>query len=129
MAENDILKNVLDPMGQPSGIFGRISDPASENSGVVLDPYRQPTQDLSSMEGQFMALRPDTLDGKCVYLVETGFDGSLDFMQQVAEWFSLKMPAVKIELRSSQGSIFADDPALWAEIGEKGDAAIVGVGG
>ena len=129
MAENDILENVLDPMGQPSGIFGRISDPTSENSGVVLDPYRQPTQDLASMEGQLMAQRLDTLDGKVVYLVETGFDGSGDFMQQVAEWFSLKMPAVKIEMRSSQGSVFADDPALWAEIGKKGDAAIVGVGG
>ena len=45
MAENDILENVLDPVGQPSGIFGRISDPTSKNTGVVLDPYRQPTQD------------------------------------------------------------------------------------
>ena len=52
MAENDILENVLDPVGQPSGIFGRISDPTSKNRGVVLDPYRQPTQKLSSMEGQ-----------------------------------------------------------------------------
>ena len=129
MAENDILENVLDPVGQPSGIFGRISDPASKNSGVVLDPYLQPTQKLSSMEGQLMAPRPDTLDEKVVYLVETGFVGAGEFMEQVAEWFSREMPAVKIESRSTQGSIFMDDPALWAEIGEKGDAAIVGVGG
>ena len=47
MAENDVLENVLDPVGQPSGIFGRVSDPTSKNTGVVLDPYRQPTQDLS----------------------------------------------------------------------------------
>ena len=127
MAEKDILENVLDPVGQPSGIFGRISDPV--NNGVVLDPYRQPKQDLSSMEGQMMAPRLDTLDGKVVYLVETGFHGARDFMDQVAEWFSREMPAVKIESRSTQGSIFSDDPALWAEIREKGDAAIVGVGG
>jgi hypothetical protein len=129
MPENDILENVLDPVGQPSGIFGRISDPTSKNSGVVLDPYLQPTQTLSSMEGQSMAPRPDTLDEKVVYLVETGFAGARDFMEQVTEWFSREMPAVKIESRSTQGSIFMDDPALWAEIGEKGDAAIVGVGG
>ena len=129
MAENDILENVLDPVGQPSGIFGRITDPASKNSGVVLDPYRQPTQKLSSMEGQLMAPRPDTLEDKVVYLVETGFEGAADFMDQVAEWFSREMPSVKVESRSTQGSIFADNPALWAEIGEKGDAAIVGVGG
>ncbi len=129
MAGNDILENVLDPVGQPSGIFGRISDPTSKNTGVVLDPYRQPTQKLSSMEGQLMAPRLDTLDGKVVYLVETGFNGARDFMDQVAEWFSREMPAVKIESRSTKGSMFTDDPPLWAEIKEKGDAAIIGVGG
>ncbi len=129
MAENDMLESVLDPVDQPSGIFGRISDPALKNNGVVLDPCRQPTQKFSSMEGQLMASRPDTLDGKVVYLVETGFHGARDFIEQVAEWFAREMPAVKIESRSTQGSIFTDDPALWAEIEEKGDAAIVGVGG
>ena len=81
------------------------------------------------MEGQLMAPRLDSLDGKVVYLVETGFHGAKDFMDQAAEWFARNMPAVKIESRSTQGMIFTDDPALWAEIEEKGDAAIVGVGG
>jgi hypothetical protein len=129
MAENDLLENVLDPVGQPSGIFGRISDPTSKNNGVVLDPYRQPVQKLSSMEGQLMAPRLDSLQGKVVYLVETGFHGAKDFMNQAAGWFARNLPAVKIESRSTQGSIFTDDPALWAEIAERGDAAIIGVGG
>jgi hypothetical protein len=129
MAENNILDSVLDPVGQPSGIFGRVSDPTSKNTGVVLDPYRQPTQNLASMEGQLMAPRLDSLKGKVVYLVETGFHGAKDFMEQAAGWFSRNMPGVKIESRSTQGMIFTDDPALWAEIEERGDAAIVGVGG
>jgi hypothetical protein len=129
MAEQDVLGNVLDPVGQPSGIFGRISDPTSQNTGVVLDPYRQPIQDLASMEGQLMANRLDALEGKVVYLVETGFHGAKDFMDEVAGWFSRNMPAVKTISRATQGSIFSDDPALWAEIEEQGDAAIVGVGG
>jgi hypothetical protein len=128
MAERDILENVLDPVGHPSGIFGRISDPHLKNSGVVLDPYRQPTQELSSMEGQLMAPRLDSLEGKVVYLVETGFHGAKDFMDQVAGWFSRNMPAVKIESRSTR-SIFSADPALWEEIRAKGHAAIIGVGG
>jgi hypothetical protein len=128
MAEQDIFENVLDPVGQPSGIFGRISDPTLKNSGVVLDPYRQPTQELSSMEGQLMAPRLDSLDGKVVYLVETGFHGAKDFMDQVADWFSRNMPAVKTESRSTH-SIFSADPALWDEIRKKGHAAIIGVGG
>jgi hypothetical protein len=129
MVENDILDNVLDPVGQPSGIFGRVSDPTSKNTGVVLDPYRQPTQDLSSMAGQLMADRPGSLDGKVVYLVETGFHGARDFMEQAAGWFARNMPSVRIEFRSTRGMIFTDDPELWAEIGQKGNAAIVGVGG
>lgn len=129
MKEDDVLENVLDPVGQPSGIFGRISDPTSKNTGVVLDPYRQPTQNLSSMEGQLMAARLDSLEGKVVYLVETGFHGAKDFMDEAADWFARNMPSVKIESRSTQGMIFTDDPVLWAEIEEKGDAAIIGVGG
>jgi hypothetical protein len=129
MAENEVLDNVLDPGGQPTGIFGRVSDPTNENMGVVLDPYRQPTQDIESMHGQLMALRLDSLDGKVVYLVETGFHGAKDFMNHVADWFKREMPEVKIESRSTQGMIFTDDPALWAEIEEKGDAVILGVGG
>ena len=129
MGENTSGEYVLDPVGQPSGIFGRISDPTSQNTGVVLDPYRQPKQDLFSMEGQKMAPRLDSLEGKVVYLVETGFHGAKDFMDQVAEWFSRNLPSVKTESRNTQGSIFSDDPALWAEIEEKGDAAIIGVGG
>jgi hypothetical protein len=129
MAKDEILENVLDPVGQPSGIFGRISDPTSKNIGVVLDPYRQPTQKLSSMEGQLMAPRLESLEGKVVYLVETGFHGAKDFMDQVADWFARNMPVVKIQSRSTQGSIFTDDPALWSEIKQNGDAAIIGVGG
>ena len=129
MTEKDVLENVLDPVGQPSGIFGCVTDPTSKNSGVVLDPDRQPTRELSSMAGQLMAPRLDTLDGKVVYLVETGFHGAKDFMEEAADWFSRNMPAVKIESRSTQGMIFTDDPVLWAEIAEKGNAAIIGVGG
>jgi len=129
MKKDQVLDNVLDPVGQPSGIFGRVSDPENKNTGVVLDPDRQPIQDLASMEGQLMAPRLESLKGKVVYLVETGFHGAKDFMNHVADWFARNMPEVKIESRSTQGAIFTDDPALWEEIKEKGDAAILGVGG
>jgi hypothetical protein len=129
MKEDQVLDNVLDPVGQPSGIFGRVSDPTNKNMGVVLDPERQPTQNLASMEGQLMAPRLDSLEGKVLYLVETGFHGAKDFMNHVSDWFARNMPEVQIESRSTQGAIFTDDPALWEEIKEKGDAVILGVGG
>ena len=129
MNENEVLDNVMDPVGQPTGIFGRVSDPTNKNMGVVLDPFRQPTQTADSMQGQLMAPRSDTLDGKVLYLVETGFHGAKDFMNLVEKWFNKNLPEVKTIQKSTQGMIFTDDPALWAEIEEKGDAVILGVGG
>ena len=128
MEKNEVLVTVLDPKGQPSGVFGRSLEPGA-HPGAILDPFGQPTNNLESMEGLYMASRLDSLEGKVVYLVDTGFHGSRDFMEEAEGWFSRNMPEVKTEVRSTQGDIFTDDPALWAEIKEKGDAAIIGVGG
>ena len=128
MEKNEALVTVLDPRGQPSGVFGRCLEPGS-HPGAILDPFSQPTNNLESMEGLCMASRLDSLEGKVVYLVDTGFHGARDFMEEAEGWFSRNMPEVKTEVRSTQGGIFTDGPALWAEIKEKGNAAIIGVGG
>ena len=128
MEKKEIFCTVLDPKGQPSGVFGRRLEPDSR-PGAILDPFGQPTNDLESMENLSMAPRLDSLEDKVLYLVDTGFHGSRDFMEEAEGWFSRNMPEVKTEIRSTQGGIFTDDPALWTEIKEKGDAAVIGVGG
>lgn len=125
MEQNPKL-TVLDPHGQPSGIFGRCLD-AQSNPGAILDPFEQPSGVTKPIT---MARRLLMLDGKTVYLVETGFAGSVEFMQEVQEWFSRNMPGVKTILRHKRGTMFTDDPELWAEIKSGGgDAVILGVGG
>jgi hypothetical protein len=116
---------VVDPHGQPSGIFGRRLD-AQSKPGDILDPFAQPSSDATPMS---LAPRLDTLDGKTVYLVETGFAGSFEFMQEMQDWFSRNMPEVKTVLRHKRGTMFTDDPELWNEIKSHGDAAVLGVGG
>lgn len=128
MKEDELLLEVLDPRGQPSGVFGRRIEPDS-NPGAILDPNIQPKINLESMQGLHMAERLDNLDGKTVYLIDTGFFGAKEFLEEVREWFSRSMPGVKTELRTKQGTIFTDDPDLWAEVKKKGDAVIIGVGG
>jgi hypothetical protein len=81
------------------------------------------------MEKLQMAPRLDTIEGKAVYLVETGFPGSAEFMEEIAGWFSRNIPSVKTMMRSKGGAMWTDNPELWAEIKEKGDAVIIGVGG
>ena len=93
--------SVLDPRGQSTGVF----DPAS------------------------LAPRLETLNGKTVYLVDVGFGGGYEFLEEVVGWFSRKMPAVKTVLRRKRGNMFLDDPELWAEVKDKGHAVIFGVGG
>jgi len=77
-----------------------------------------------------MAKRLDTLENKTVYLVDTGFGGSYNFMLQLQKWFAEHMPSVTTIRKRKPGNVFMDDNNdLWEEIKEKGDAAVVGVAG
>jgi hypothetical protein len=82
--------------------------------------------------GSFRSLAPrlDTLHGKTVYLVDTGFGGSGKLLDQVQAWFAEHMPSVTTVRRKKTGNIFRDDTKdLWNEIKAKGQAAILGVAG
>lgn len=125
MEPNDPI-TVLDPHGQPSGVFGRRLD-AESKPGAILDPFTQPSSEPEPMS---LAPRLADLDGKTVYLVDTGFAGSDDFMHEMQDWFSRNLPSVNTELRKKRGTMFTDDPELWTEMkGDGADAAILGVGG
>lgn len=117
---------VLDPRRQPSGVFGRRLD-AESNPRAILDPFEQPSGEITPMS---MAPRLSSLGGKTVYLVETGFAGSFEFLQELQDWFARNFPSVKTVIRHKRGTMFTDDPQLWAEMKSSGaDAAILGVGG
>jgi hypothetical protein len=75
-----------------------------------------------------MAPRLDSLDGKTVYLVDTGFHGSDMLLQQIQEWFKTNMPGVTTVFKRKAGPYAQDDPALWKEIKEKGNAVVMAVG-
>lgn len=78
----------------------------------------------------YKAKRLDSLENKTVYLVDTGFGGSYQFMKQLQKWFTEHMPSVKTLRKRKPGNVFMDDNNnLWEEIKEKGDAAVVGVAG
>jgi hypothetical protein len=75
-----------------------------------------------------MAPRLDTLDGKTIYLVDTGFFGGGLLLHQIQDWFQQNMPDVKTVFRKKAGGWAADDPPLWAEIKAKGNAVIMAIG-
>ncbi len=75
-----------------------------------------------------MAPRLDTIHGKTIYLVDTGFMGGGTLLQQMQIWFNKNMPDVTVVFRKKAGPYMEDDPALWKEIKEKGNAAIMAIG-
>jgi hypothetical protein len=75
-----------------------------------------------------MAERPATLEGKTVYLVDCRFDDGDLLLGQMQAWFNEHMPSVKTVLKSKSGVYTEDDPELFQEIKEKGDALVLGVG-
>jgi hypothetical protein len=75
-----------------------------------------------------MAERPETLEGKTVYLVDCRFDDGDLLLGQMQAWFNEHMPSVKTVLKSKSGVYTQDDPELFQEVQEKGDALVLGVG-
>jgi hypothetical protein len=128
MAGNNSKITVLDPLGQPSGIFGRRLNVDSPMH-AIHDPVHQPRDTAEALGTLKMAPRLDSLEGKTVFLVNTGFHGGKEFMEEVREWFTRNRQSVKTELRHMKAGIFTDDPELWAEIKKNGDAVVFGVGG
>jgi len=91
---------------------------------VVMNPMGYPP----TIQQVNMAPRLDTLDGKTVYLVDMRFDDSDRFLLQMQAWFSEHMPQVNTVFVKKSGVYTQEDRALFREIQEKGDAAIMGVG-
>jgi hypothetical protein len=97
---------------------------ATEGKITVLSPVGFPPK----VGKKTAAPRPESLNGKMVYLVDCRFDDSIELLKQVQSWFAEHMPAVKTKIVSLSATYQHDDPKLWEEVKANGDAAIVGVG-
>jgi hypothetical protein len=123
-----VMLTVLDPRGQPSGIFGRVGE---AGAGILANrnPDTQPKLSMDELAPLRMAPRLDTLENKTIYLVDTGFAGSMDFFKEMERWFNENMPSVKTVTILKSGNAFVDSPELWPELKQKADGVVFGVGG
>ena len=71
-----------------------------------------------------MAPRLDTLDGKTIYLLSSGFPNSDNFLTVLKEWFTDNHKKTNIVISNAMGM----SAAMRAEINEKGDAVLIAVG-
>jgi hypothetical protein len=101
-----------------------LAAPAEEKI-TVLTPLGTPP----SIKLKAMAPRLDTLEGKTIYIVDNVYPGSDLLLTEMAAWFEREMPKTKaIYKRKNAMGFEGEDPALWAEIKEKADAVIIGLG-
>ena len=95
-----------------------------EEKITVLNPVGYPPK----VTKKTAAPRPESLDGKTIYLVDCRFDDSIELLKQVQAWFGEHMPSVNTKIISLSATYQKDDPKTWNEIKTNGHAAIVGVG-
>jgi ABC-type phosphate transport system substrate-binding protein len=76
------------------------------------------------------APRLNTLDGKTIYLINTGYIGTDRVMAVLSDWFKANHPKTNIVYKDNRSGagLSSLSKELWAEVAEKGDAAIVGLG-
>ena len=96
----------------------------AEQKITVLSPMGTPPPITLKPQAPRLA----TLDGKTIYFVNTGYIGTDRLMAVMEEWFKTNYPKTTVVVKRSAGGMTGVDKALWAEIAEKGDAAIVGLG-
>ena len=75
-----------------------------------------------------MAPRLDTLEGKTIYIVDVNFPRTHAFFEEMQRLLASRYAGTNWILRTKIGTYFHNDPQLWAEIEEKGDGAIMGIG-
>jgi hypothetical protein len=114
--------NKIVPTPSPESTVSIAGTP--EEKITVLSPVGFPPK----VSKKTAAPRPESLDGKTVYLVDCRFDDSIELLKQVQGWFAEHMPAVKTKIVSLSATYQHDDPKTWEEVKANGDAAIVGVG-
>jgi hypothetical protein len=76
--------------------------------------------------------RLETLDGKTLYLVDISWGGpeaAYSVFEEVKAWFAQNKPSVNIVIKRKKGMYIEDDMALWNEIKQKGNAALIGISG
>ena len=90
----------------------------------VIDPRGYPPP----IKQTPMAPRLDSLDGKTVYIVDVNWPYTHQFTEELCSVLAERYPETNFIFRDKVGRYMENDPELWAEIKEKGDAMVLAVG-
>jgi len=69
-----------------------------------------------------------SIEGKTVYLVDTKYAKTKPFINELFKILNERYPKTNWVLKEKVGMYMDDDPDLWAEIKEKAQGMIIGIG-
>ncbi len=75
-----------------------------------------------------MAERPAALEGKTIYIVDSRYPRTREFVETLFSVLKEKYPRTNWVLRDKFGGYMDDDPDLWADAKEKAHGVIMTVG-
>ena len=104
--------------------FSAVSAQAPDTKITVMNPIGI----KPSIRQIPMAERPTTLDGKTIYVIDTRFPRTREFVEALVESLEERYPKTDWVLKDKFGGYMDDDPRLWADIKENAHGAIVAVG-
>ena len=74
--------------------------------------------------------RPASLEGKTVYIINQRWGGTRahePLLLAMKEWLESHIRGIRVVYKVKLGSYGTNDTRLWQEVGEKADAAMIGV--
>jgi hypothetical protein len=96
----------------------------AEQKITVLSPMGTPPP----IKLKPMAPRLNTLEGKTIYVVDQGYLGTDNLLKEMIVWLEREYPKTNFVFKRLGMSMGSQSPPLFAEIKEKGDAMIMGLG-
>jgi len=118
-----ILRNQTYAQGKKAA---SVNGPVVMPKITVLNPMGTPPPITLTPQ----APRLNTLEGKTVYFINTGYIGTDRLMTVMMDWFKTNYPKTNIVYKDNQSGagLSSVSKELWAELEGKADATIVGLG-
>ena len=98
--------------------------------GVYTDILNPKAQQKLEWDIIPLVERPATLEGKTVYIINQRWGGTQahePLLMAIKKWLEDNIRNIKVVYKVKLGSYAVNDADLWKEVGEKADAAMIGV--
>jgi hypothetical protein len=113
-------------------VFAGITPSQAQQTNKPLITVLNPAIASKMVDRVPLSPRLNTLEGKTLYLVDINWGGpeaAYSVFEEIQSWLAQNMPNVKVVIKRKAGMYTQDDPPLWKEIAQNGNAALIGISG